>query len=292
MDTREITDETHWEELADTVDAPLSQRWLYGEAAKRIGRDARRFVISDRRTPLALAQVLLRPLLGTEISVALRGPLFLNAAPDKAVERAVVQSLRAALPFGLKLMSPDSRLPGTLGRLGLSSPPEVVELDLRPPLSDMRLGLNGKWRNALKKAEKSDLHVTRLAPSPSVLRPYLLLEKHQQAQRHYRGLPPEFALALQDVAPKSLRLFEVDDAFMLFILHGTSATYQIGHTGPRGRAVNAHNLILWEAIKRLKLEGVRKLDLGMIDTRRAPDLARFKLRTGATARVLSPAALM
>jgi Uncharacterized protein involved in methicillin resistance len=292
METRESTDETQWEELADTVDAPLSQRWLYGEAAKRIGRDALRFVILEGKTPIALAQVLTRPLIGTQISIALRGPLFLKPAPGKATERAVVHSLRCALPFGLKLMSPDSRLPGTLGHLGLTTPPEVVELDLRPSLSDMRLSLNGKWRNALKKAESSNLCVTRLAPSPSVLLPYLLLEKHQQAQRRYRGLPPEFALALQDVAPKSLRLFEVEDAFMLFILHGTSATYQIGHTGPRGRTINAHNLILWEAIKRLKLEGVRRLDLGTIDTRRAPDLARFKLRTGATARVLSPAALM
>ncbi|WP_460275230.1 GNAT family N-acetyltransferase [Celeribacter sp. ULVN23_4] len=292
METREIIDESVWEELADAVEAPLSQRWLYGEAAKRIGRDARRLCIYERSTPVALAQMVLRPFMGLHVSVALRGPLFFTAAPGTETQRSVVKDLRRALPLGVKFMSPDQRLRGSLGHLGLSAPPEVVELDLRPNLSDMRLSLNGKWRNALKKAEKSELRVIRLAPSPSVLRPYLMLEKHQQVQRRYRGLPPEFALAIQDVAPKSLRLFEADDAFMLFILHGNSATYQIGHTGPRGRAVNAHNLILWEAIKRLKLEGIRRLDLGTIDTRRAPNLARFKLRTGATARVLSPAALM
>jgi lipid II:glycine glycyltransferase (peptidoglycan interpeptide bridge formation enzyme) len=79
---------------------------------------------------------------------------------------------------------------------------------------------------------------------------------------------------------------------MLFIRHGNSATYHMGHNGPDGRVNNAHNLILWDAMRRLKALGVTRLDLGTIDAKNAPDLARFKQRTGAQARSLGPAQLV
>jgi lipid II:glycine glycyltransferase (peptidoglycan interpeptide bridge formation enzyme) len=68
---------------------------------------------------------------------------------------------------------------------------------------------------------------------------------------------------------------------MLFLRHGTTATYHIGWTSRDGRAASAHNLILWDACARLAARGVRQLDLGIIDTETAPGLARFKLGTGA-----------
>ncbi|SFJ03800.1 GNAT family N-acetyltransferase [Celeribacter neptunius] len=285
MEIREIDRQKDWEVLADRVMAPLPQRWIYGEAAKRIGREVQRLCVFDRETrPLAMAQVILRPMFGMRTSLITRGPLFLETCERKAA----VKALRRALPFGIKLMSPEEPLAG----LKLSAPPELAELDLLPDLDTLRAGLDGKWRNALKKAESSRLRVTQIQASAQTLMPLLKAEKDRQAEGKYRGLPPEFALALQDVAPRSLRLFAASDAQMLFVLHGNSATYQIGHTGPEGRKANAHNLILWDAMKRLKAEGVMRLDLGTLDREKAPDLARFKLRTGAKARKLAPATLM
>lgn len=53
---------------------------------------------------------------------------------------------------------------------------------------------------------------------------------------------------------------------MVFILHGAVALYHIGHVGAAGRALNAHNLILWHAIQKLRRKGIRSLDLGGLDT--------------------------
>ena len=291
MDVRQINECATWEALADRVMAPLPQRWIYGETAKRLGREVRRLCIFDNTgpiaTPIAIAQIVMRTKFGMRTSLLSRGPLFLPECPQH-IQRAALTSVRRALPFGIHLMTCETRL----RRIGLTAAPEVVELDLSQELASLRAGMHGKWRNALKKAESTRLKVAQLQPSPGVLMPLLRTEKSRQAKGRYRGLPPEFMLAVQDVAPKSLRLFSASDAQMLFVIHGTSASYQIGHTGSEGRALNAHNLILWEAIQRLKSEGVLRLDLGTLDRNKAPDLARFKLRSGAQARHLAPAALM
>tara|TARA_R110001583_G_scaffold69919_1_gene198098 strand:+ start:262 stop:1137 length:876 start_codon:yes stop_codon:yes gene_type:complete len=291
MDVREIRKRADWEALADRVMAPLQQRWIYGETAKRLGCEVIRLCVFDRNhpiaTPLAIAQVVMRTKFGIRTSLLTRGPLFLPECPQ-SMQRDALASLRRALPFGVHLMTAETRL----RRMGLTAAPEVVELDLSKDLETLRAGMHGKWRNALKKAEGTGMKVAQLQPSLGMLMPLLRAEKDRQAQGRYRGLPPEFMLAMQEVAPKSLRLFSASDAQMLFVSHGTSASYQIGHTGAEGRALNAHNLILWQAIRRLKSEGVLRLDLGTLDRDKAPDLARFKLRSGAEARHLAPAALM
>ena len=70
-------------------------------------------------------------------------------------------------------------------------------------------------------------------------------------------------------------------AAMLFLKHGTSATYHIGWTSPAGRALSAGNLLLTHAAERFGEMGVEIVDLGLLDTETAPGLARFKLGTGA-----------
>ncbi|WP_321363256.1 GNAT family N-acetyltransferase [uncultured Celeribacter sp.] len=287
MDVREIETQKTWEALADRVMAPLPQRWLYGDAAKRVGREVVRLCVFDGVAPVALAQIVIRSMFGIRTHLITRGPLFFDE-PDVMSRKTALRSLRRALPQGIKLASPEERL----GRVPLSAPPEIAELDLRPCLSGLRTQMNGKWRNGLKKSEASRLKVARLEATPAALMPLLQAEKDRQTAGKYRALPPEFTLALQEVAPRSLRLFTASDAQMLFVVHSNTATYQIGHSGPEGRASNAHNLILWQAMQRLKAEGVQRLDLGTLDTAKAPDLARFKLRSGATARRLAPAALI
>ncbi|MBW6417020.1 GNAT family N-acetyltransferase [Celeribacter sp. PS-C1] len=287
MYVREIETEKAWEPLADRVMAPLPQRWIYGETAKRVGREALRLCIYEGMRPVAVAQIIMRSMFGIRTSLITRGPLFLDEI-DTATQRAALKQLRRALPNGIKLASPED----ALGRLPLSCAPEIAELDLTPTLPELRAQMNGKWRNGLKKAESTRLQVARMEATPRALMPILHAEKTRQAMGKYRALPPEFTLALQAVAPRSLRLFTASDAQMLFIVHGNSATYQIGHSGPEGRALNAHNLILWNAMQQLKAEGVVRLDLGTLDKGKAPDLAHFKLRSGAKLRALGPASLI
>ncbi|MEM7058470.1 MAG: GNAT family N-acetyltransferase, partial [Pseudomonadota bacterium] len=70
-------------------------------------------------------------------------------------------------------------------------------------------------------------------------------------------------------------------AAMLFRLHGRRATYHIGWTGPEGKRLNAHNLLMWTAMTRLPKAGVERLDLGGLNTEDVPGIARFKLGSGA-----------
>lgn len=75
-------------------------------------------------------------------------------------------------------------------------------------------------------------------------------------------------------------------AYLLFLLHGTTATYHVGWAAPAARRTHAHTLLMWQATTYLHQRGLTRLDLGTLDTEAAPGLARFKLGTGATARPL------
>ncbi len=284
MQMREIDNETEWEALADQVMAPLPQRWIYGAAAQQIGRGVLRLCVYEAGHPMALAQVVFRCLFGLHICLATHGPLFFAATREAEMLRLI----RRALPFGVALISPERGL----GGLPLSAAPEVAELSLAGDLAQLRARMDPKWRNGLRKAEKSAGSVTCIRPPPEALMPLLRAEKARQSKGAYRALPPEFTLALQAASAEALRLFTCEDAQMLFVTHGNTATYQIGHTGPKGRCSNAHNLILWEAMQHLRSEGITRLDLGTINRAKAPGLARFKLRTGAQARRLAPAHLL
>ena len=66
----------------------------------------------------------------------------------------------------------------------------------------------------------------------------------------------------------------------LFIRHGRCATYQVGWTGPEGRAAHAHNRLVWETVCALKTEGVEAVDLGGLDDANAPGVAHFKRGLG------------
>ena len=69
-------------------------------------------------------------------------------------------------------------------------------------------------------------------------------------------------------------------AAMMFLIHGQAASYQVGWSSEKGRELNAHNLLLWRAMLELRARGVRRLDLGGVNTVRSAGLARFKIGTG------------
>jgi lipid II:glycine glycyltransferase (peptidoglycan interpeptide bridge formation enzyme) len=69
-------------------------------------------------------------------------------------------------------------------------------------------------------------------------------------------------------------------AAMLFLIHGSAATYHVGWSNEAGRDSNAHNLLLWRAFDELRERGVRTLDLGGINTRQLAGISRFKIGSG------------
>lgn len=144
-----------------------------------------------------------------------------------------------------------------------------------------------KWRNRLRRAQKAGLRVDH-APMSTEPDHWLLLHEAQQAKsRGYRALPAAFtSVWCRENGPKTTRLFTARQkgepiAAMLFLRHGKGASYHIGWSNAAGRALNAHNLLLWEASDWLARRCVAWVDLGPLDTESAPGLARFKLGSGA-----------
>lgn len=257
---------------ASSTRQPLSQSDEYAAALGLIGRAPIRLddgtLMLHRRFPGGLRMLML-PRARSRTLPALRSQLR-----DAGLHRCPV------------LLSPDRPEPGLApaGAVPLISPLWVAELDLT---TASRSGLHQKWRNRLRHGERRKLRITR-----SPLTPWLLeADARQQRQRGYRGWPEPLLRAYTKANPGKSVQFTAHSgntpvAALLLLRHGTGATYQIGHSTDLGRQLSAHNLLMWNAITWLSGKGCQRLDLGTIDTETNPDLARFKLGTGALARPL------
>ena len=184
--------------------------------------------------------------------------------------------------------------------------PGPVPLDDEPEVLRQRLPRN--WHNRLNAAEASALKVERVGNKPAQYQWLLDREQALQQQRGYRALPKTFIPAYQaackaspdrDVvnqdavnkdavnkhdANKADALFtlraDLDRtpvAGMMFLRHGDAATYHVGWSDAAQRLPGAHNLLLWQAMLQLRQAGVRRIDLGGVNTGRSAGVARFKI---------------
>lgn len=290
--------QAEWDRLVETIARPpLEQSWAYGAAAEAAqGHLPRRAVIRDGRAPVGLVQVLEKPLLGVlHIAEILRGPLWLPDVPP-ATRQAGLALIRAAFRLRdrrLLLWMPE--MPDTaesravlraLGMRPMLTGYSSAWLDLARPPEQLRAALDGKWRNALRHAEGSRLRA-QISRGGRALD--WLLERHDafRRQRGFRAPSPAlvrgYAIAARrksDVVVATAALGSEFVAGALFLVHGAVATYYVGWSGAEGRAHEAQNLLLWRGIEALREAGVTALDLGGLDTRRAPGVARFKLGLG------------
>lgn len=293
MDVRvDRLDRKTWERFCDRAHAPLQQRWAYGETLQRMGRTVVRCAIYQDQTPIALAQVLTRHMV-CRIALTTRGPVWVGEVSQVQRNKAL-RGLRTTLHtagHAFLILTPDDDVPPPFGH-AIMTPATTARVALTP---DMRGALHGKWRNRLVKAEGRDLKIARVKQRGSD-HDWLFHQEHRQRlERGYRNLPPVFAQTwLGTPHAHHLTLVAKDRApiaGMMFLCHGTTATYHLGWTSAEGRATSAHTLTLWQAMEQLRADGVRFLDLGLLDTERAPGLARFKLGTGAAAHRLGATTL-
>jgi Acetyltransferase (GNAT) domain len=214
-----------------------------------------------------------------------RGPVWDRECGQEARLRAL---RRLACWPGLTIATPETMVQG-FGLVPLVTPMHHAIWDLG---RDLRAGLAGKWRNRLTLAENTGIAVQ--AGDGSTLSRLLQEETLQRQARAYRSLPRQFTEAL----PTSvLRLWEWRQdggcaAAMAFVVQGSSATYHLGWGSEAARRAGVHPVMLMTAAQALQAEGVRWLDLGSVDTDRAPGLARFKLGTGAALRQLGATSLV
>lgn len=283
-----------WADLtARAGPVPLQQAWDYGAALQSTGATVRRLLANDdRQAPLAVLQcVTRRPVVGVDIGFVTGGPLWLaqTGQPDPFPWQRLRRHRRWWCGRPL-LMTPAISLEAS-GAIALQKAGwrrvmtgySTAWLDLLTRDDALLSRAHGKWRNALRQGWRSQISVTERAGAL----PWLL-EQHRRHRKEagFEGPPIAFlARMLRSMTRPPLLLAAGDGvtplAAMLFVRHGLSATYLIGWGGEESRRLRSHHVLLWEAMRRLRATGIRWLDLGGLNTERAPGIARFKLGTGA-----------
>lgn len=215
------------------------------------------------------------------------GPVAVQmlARADASANR--LAALRDASLSGPAILSPDRPPARDLPLVPLVSPVCFGVLSLRTSEAGLRAALHQKWRNRLRHAERHPLKVTRSNLPPRPDHWLLRAEADRQVARGYRNWPADLTCAYARETPGAAKLFvaHLDGAAVAAVLllrHGAAATYHIGYTEASGRAASAQTLLMWQAICWLRRKGVKRLDLGTLDTEKGAGLARFKLGTGAT----------
>ena len=287
-------DAADWDRHHAAASAALQQDWAYGSCMKAMGVSCLRVRVEDQGRTVALAQFIGRRL-ASVVSVVLcsRGPVW-TAPLTVADKAAVYRCLRSSLPvprLRLAFFTPEEEADGAVGLPGwrrVMTGYATVTLDLSRPLDQLRAGFDGKWRNRLVAAEAAGLSVQRLGANPAQLRWLLDEEDAMREHRGVQGLPAGFIeryMQARKSAAHTVLTLRADHegervAAMMFLLHGSAATYQVGWSNDTGRRLNAHNLVLWQAMQALQQRGVRQLDLVGVNTQRSAGIARFKLGTG------------
>lgn len=273
----------------------MQQDWAYGAACAALGSRVLRAEIKAHGRTVGLAQLVHRQFMGClHAVVCTRGPVWLTETREERVE--ALRTLRRALPLprlrGL-FTTPDNSDPAEMQAAGLSrvmTSYATAVLDLTRPAPDLRASMHQKWRNRLATAERADLTVRRADKRPEHYRWLLDLETAQQSAKRYAALPPALVTAWQE-SGGGVRVYTAEQkgtpiAAMLFLLHGSRATYHIGWLDDDGRKASAHNLLLWTAMRKLPHAGITELDLGGLNTEDAAGIARFKLGSGARLKTL------
>ncbi len=283
-----------WDAAHGTLAGAIQQDWAYGTALKNLGIECHRAEVFLDGERVALAQFVCRRYAWTVgFALCSRGPLWLKEVP--AADRArIYVELKRTLPMKrprFALFSPDLLDPNdaSLSRLTrVMTGHSTVLVDLTQSPEDFRAGMEGRWRNRLVAAEKAGLNIVRTGANPGQYRWLLDEERSQRASRGFHGLPVEFVEAYihaRAQTTKTALVMRADQgkdkvAAMLFLIHGTAATYHMGWSNDAGRDTNAHNLLLWRAFHELKERGVQQLDLGGINTRSLAGISRFKIGSG------------
>ena len=285
--------ESDWQHQLERVPrSNLFQSWAFGEAMRAVeGQIPRRAYLYAKDMHVGLVQAFtVRKLGALSFTRVLRGPLFFQPAPPD-IHAIALKQIKRAFPL-LRLnwstvmpeIAPSPVWQTAAESRGLNRVMDGYEtawLDLRKAEKTLRSGLKPKWRNQLAKAEAAGLPVEE----PTSIQWLLDHYDRQRRERRYTGPSGRLLAALPRDAVLALSALQDGEpvAGVLFVRHGLDATYQVGWTGEEGRDQNAHNLLLWQGLLRLKAAGVRFLDMGGIDAAVLPGIAHFKQGLGGEA---------
>jgi len=283
-----------WEALLSNAPyAAYQQSYAFGEAVCAFGGGVHRARIRTDGRDVGLAQIHMRTFFNVfTLATIMRGPVWVDEALTPEIKIAAYRQLRETFPVigpHLLLVMPEDandQIEKAAGLRRIISSYHTALIGLTKDEETLRAAMSQKWRNRLRAAEKQNIRVTTIGRRPNQYEWLLAHERDQRKRNRYMAMSTNFVAAFQKTAGKhSLLMMQAEHekeriGGVMFLLHGANATYHIGWTSDQGKSLNANNLLLWEAMRRLKENGVRTLDLGGVDTNKTPGLARFKLGAG------------
>ena len=289
-------DRSAWDAAHTQAGGALQQDWAYGASLSVPGVTCHRAeVILDGET-VALAQFICRRY-AFVLSIALctRGPLWLKPMPA-TVRARIFKEIKRSLPLPrprLALFSPEITDPddASVTRLmRVMTGYSTLMIDLTRSNAQLRSEMDARWRNRLGAAEKAGLSIVNDEVEPKYVQWLLAAEQAQRRQKSFHGLPVAFVeryIQAGTQKKQTALILHAEHqqemiAAMLFLIHGSVATYHIGWSDQAGRETNAHKLILWHAFELLRARGVNTLDMGGVNTHDLPGISRFKLGMGGT----------
>jgi hypothetical protein len=293
----DLADSGDWDRLHHQAAGSLQQSWRYGQAMQALGIPCLRALVRDGDRIVGAAQFLQQRLPWfVRSALCSRGPLW-HPELSVAQQAVAVEMIRKTLPVRrprVAIFTPELEQHEALragnpcaGLRRVMTGYSTVLVDLRRNATDLRRRLDGNWRNRLVAVERSAVEVCDESADAPAHEAMVAAEWEQRRSRGYFSLPRAFVAAWRVVPPAegatlllSARLAGERAAAVLFLVHGRTATYHLGWTGPAGRQSHAHNLLMWRAFVALQDRGVEVLDLGGVDTVREPGIARFKIGTG------------
>lgn len=284
-------DRRTWEDAAAAAPFwPLQQDWDYGLAARWQGSPVLRLLAREGGRAGAAMQLVGRRWFGiAETWLALRGPVSLDGGG------AAIDAVLSKLPRGLLracLLAPEcaagpANEASWHGRRRIYTGHSCALVDLAgADEAALRARMKQKWRNRLAAAERGPLRTETAAQGKWI---DWIVDRYEAVRREkgFEGPSRAFVARLAGLkAPRQTLAVVAHSgretvAGALFVRHGPDASYYVAASSPEGRRANAANLVLWRGLVALKAAGVRRVDLGTIDTDRSPGLARFKLGAGA-----------
>ncbi len=290
----------HWPKIKRSN---LMQSWEYGDAkVKSEGWKAKRYLFEDSyNQPVGLAQVLSKtfPIIGGVARIN-RGPLLLNLGAtehDELIKLDLIKVLKRLarskrwwlLYMAPEILESDSYTRSTmfqkLNLKGHISRWASARLSLEIRESELMSGLNGKWRNILRKAFKSNLSMSEVTLTRDSIDELIKFYESAQKEIGFSGISSQLLKAICNISGEYWKVcyFAARDdvtselnGILVSIVHGDTATYLIGNTNEAGRKTNANYLMLWNAILDAKSAGCKWYDLGGINKKTSKGVAHFK----------------
>jgi hypothetical protein len=283
-------DRRTWEEAArHSAFWPLQQDWDYGLAVRWQQRDVLRLLATDNGKTCGALQIVGRNFLGfAQVWLALRGPVAAGADAATALLAHIPRGLTKLAFVAPEIASDAANEASWQGRARIYTGHSCAIFDLADgDEAALRARLHQKWRNRLAQAERGSLRIETATHGKWI---DWIVQRYEDvhAATGFAGPSRDFVAQIAGLkAPRAtLAVIALSGnepvAGALFLRHGPDASYYVAAATDEGRKANAANLVLWRGLMALKQAGVRRVDLGTVDTDRSPGLARFKLGTGAT----------